>query len=71
MPIKPKMPGKPVVYPEVNAKLMAQVYAIYSEWTPQEFADAIAQYRREQELLRKRADIELDIATLKNALDDL
>lgn len=71
MPIRETKTVKPTVHPTVDPDLLELVYSIYDRWNPQEFANAIAQYRREHEQARLRADINLDIARLKNQLDDL
>ena len=40
---------KPVVYPVCDPELLEIVRAIYQRWTGQQFADAVAEVRRDIE----------------------
>lgn len=53
---RPK-PATPEIYPEVDPELMAIVNSIYARWTPEEFGNAIWQYRREHDLIKRKAEL--------------
>ena len=40
---------KPIVYPVCDSELLNIIRAIYTRWTGQQFADAVAEIRRDKE----------------------
>lgn len=48
--LKAKKP-KPVVYPTCDPELLEIIRSIYQRWTGQQFADAVAEIRRELDMV--------------------
>jgi dsDNA-specific endonuclease/ATPase MutS2 len=61
---------KPETYPEVNPELMAIVNSIYARWTPEEFGNAIWQYRREHDLIKRKAEFKQQMEEIAQELED-
>ena len=59
-----KRPPKPVVYPTCDPELLAIVRTIYTRWTGQQFADAVAEIRRELNIVH-------DLAAKKQKIQEL
>jgi hypothetical protein len=61
---------KPEVYPEVDPELMAIVNSIYARWTAEEFGNAIWQYRREHDLIKRKEQLKQQMAEIAAELED-
>lgn len=60
----------PETYPEVDPELMAIVNSIYARWTPEEFGNAIWQYRREHDLIKRKAELKQQMEEIAAELDN-
>lgn len=62
---------KPIVYPTVDPKLLAIVRDIYKEYTGQQFADAVAEVRREITAEQEKQALQEQMAKLQEKIDNV